>query len=83
MTYDLRRLRLKGLIVRTVHSNSYTLTDDGLRFAITYTKLGRRLLPPLLSADRPPAPIELQRAFSTIEQHIGRYLDNARLKAAA
>ena len=83
MTYDLRRLRLKGLIVRTVHSNSYTLTDDGLRFAITYTKLGRRLLPPLLSADRPPAPIELQRAFSTIEQHIGRYLDSARLKVAA
>ena len=84
MTYDLRRLRLKGLIVRIEHTNTYTLTDDGLRFAVTYTKLGRRLLPPLLSAaNQPPAPIELRRAFSTIGQHVDTYLDRARLKTAA
>jgi hypothetical protein len=44
MTYDLRRLRLKGLVIRVQHTNSYTLSDDGIRFAVTYTKLGRRVL---------------------------------------
>ena len=55
--YDLRRLRLKGLIVRLEHSNTYVLTDDGQRFAIFYTKVHNRLLRPLLAADKPPAPL--------------------------
>jgi len=38
MTYDLRRLRLKGLITRLPHSNTYVLTGDGQRVAIFYTK---------------------------------------------
>jgi predicted MarR family transcription regulator len=29
MTYDLRRLRLKGLITRLPHTNTYVLTPDG------------------------------------------------------
>jgi len=32
-SYDLRRLRLKGLIRRLPHSNTYVLTPDGQRFA--------------------------------------------------
>jgi hypothetical protein len=63
MTYDLRRLRLKGLVARVEHTNTYTLTEHGIRFAVTYTKLGRRVLPPLLAADYPPAPTELRYAF--------------------
>ena len=31
MTYDLRRLRLKGLIVRVPRTNTYVLTHDGIR----------------------------------------------------
>jgi len=46
MTYDLRRLRLKGLVIRLPHTNRYTLSESGIRFAVTYTKLGRRVLPP-------------------------------------
>jgi len=83
MTYDLRRLRLKGLIARVPHTNTYTLTDDGIRFAVTYTKLGRRLLPPLLSATQPPAPPPLRQAFRVIEGHVETYLDRARLRPAA
>ncbi len=66
MTYDLRKLRVKGLMTRIPHTNSYTLTPEGIRFAITYTKLGHRVLPPLLVADEQPAAIGLQRALCTI-----------------
>jgi hypothetical protein len=82
-SYDLRRLRLKGLIQRLPHSNTYTLTSDGLRFAIFYTKLHNRVLAPLLAADRPPAPPPLRQALHTIDQHINDYLAHARLPAAA
>jgi hypothetical protein len=83
MTYDLRRLRLKGLVIRIQHTNSYTLSDDGIRFALTYTKLGRRVLPPLLAANNPPAPVELRQAFRVIDNHVESYLEHARLKLAA
>ena len=50
-SYDLTRLRRNGLIVRVAGRNRYRLTDDGLAFAIFYTKLHNRLLRPLLAAD--------------------------------
>jgi hypothetical protein len=83
MTYDLRRLRLLGLIRRLPKSNTYVLTPDGQRVAITYTKLGQRLLPSLLAADHPPAPQPLRAAWRTIDQHLGNSLDRARLTPAA
>ena len=83
MTYDLRRLRLLGLIQRLPKSNTYVLTPNGQRVAITYTKLGHRLLPPLLAADRPPAPPPLRAALRVIDQHVANYLEQARLKPAA
>ena len=36
MSNDLRRLRMKGLITRLPHSNTYVLTPDGQRVAIFY-----------------------------------------------
>jgi len=83
MSYDLRRLRLHGLIERTPGTNSYTLTPEGIRVAVFYTKLHARLLRPLLEAHQPPAPIELRRALATIERVLGDYVTNARLGAAA
>ena len=56
MTYDLRRLRLAGLIHRIEHTNRYVLTPDGIRFAVFYTKLHNRLLRPLMAADQAQAP---------------------------
>ena len=44
MTYDLRRLRLNGLIRRLPHTNRYILTPDGIRIAVFYTKVHNRLL---------------------------------------
>jgi hypothetical protein len=83
MSYDLRRLRLHGLIERAGGTNSYTLTSEGIRVAVFYTKLRARLLGPLLEADQPPAPMELRRALGTIEHVLGEYVTNARLGTAA
>jgi predicted MarR family transcription regulator len=83
MTYDLRRLRLAGLIRRIEHSHRYVLTPDGIKVAVFYTKLHNRLLRPLLAADQPQAPPELRTALRTIDQHINSYITQARLTQAA
>ena len=83
MTYDLRRLRRKGLIRRLEHANTYVPTPDGLRVALFYTKLHDRLLGPLLAADHPPAPLELRNALRVVDRSIDDYIARARLKAAA
>ena len=82
MSYDLRRLRLHGLIRRLPHSNTYMLTNDGIRVAVFYTKLQNRLLRPLLEADKPPAKIEIRRALKTLETAVADYIQTARLAPA-
>ena len=79
MSYDLRRLRLHGLIQRLPHSNTYQLTSDGIRVAVFYTKLQNRLLRPLLDANKPPAPAEIRRALTTLERAVAEYVQSARL----
>jgi hypothetical protein len=64
-------------------TNSYTLTPEGQRVAVFYTKLQARLLGPLLDADQPPAPLELRRALATISRATDDYIANARLGPAA
>jgi predicted MarR family transcription regulator len=82
MSYDLRRLRLHGVIERLPRSNTYKLTSDGIRVAVFYTKLQNRLLRPLLDADTPPAPTEIRRALTTLEHAVADYVQNARLAPA-
>jgi hypothetical protein len=50
MTYDLRRLRLKGLIERIGKSHCYRLTELGIKIVTFFTKLHRRVFQPGLSA---------------------------------
>jgi hypothetical protein len=83
MSYDLARLRTKGMIRRRPGTNTYDLTPDGLRVAIFYTKVHDRLLGPLIAADTPPAPAELRTALRTIERHIEGYTTAARTGKAA
>ena len=83
MTYDLRRLRRKGLIRRLARSNTYVLTADGVRVAVFYTKVYRRLLTPLLAVDHPPASVELRQAFRVIDTHLTNSITAARLRPAA
>jgi hypothetical protein len=82
MSYDLTRLRRKGLICRLPGRNTYVLTDDGTRFALFHTKLHDRLLVPLLAANAPPAPPPLRDALHVIDQSVRDYLRRARLTAA-
>ena len=78
-SYNLARLRLNGLTTRIPAKNRYRLTDDGLRFAIFYTKVHHRVLRPLLAADQPPAPPPIRKALHTIDIHITPRIEDARL----
>jgi hypothetical protein len=82
MSYDLRRLRLHGLIERLPRSNTYHLTPEGIRVAVFYTKLQNRLLRPLLDSDKPPAKIEIRRALRSLESAVNQYVHDARLAPA-
>ena len=50
MSYDLRRLRLHGLIERNARHQLLHRHPEGIRVAVFYTKLQGRLLRPLLEA---------------------------------
>jgi hypothetical protein len=49
-TYDLRRLKRKGLIAKIARSRRYQLTGLGRRVAVLFTKTYGRILAPGLSA---------------------------------
>jgi hypothetical protein len=64
-TYDLRRLRLHGLIERIPHSHRYRVTDTGLHHAMFLTRVHNRLLrtgTAQLADPDPPAPTPLRAA---------------------
>src|SRR6266542_2055835 len=49
MTYDLRRLRLHGLLERVPHSHRYRLTELGARLAVLYVRVYARGFRPAAS----------------------------------
>jgi hypothetical protein len=59
MTYDLRRLRRKGLIRRAPASHHYELTDHGRKIAVFFTKTYTRILNPSLAELDPSLPNEI------------------------
>ena len=82
-SYDLTRLRRNGLIERIPGRNTYRLTDDGLAFAIFYTKVHNRVLRPLMAIAAPPTPRPIRAAFRIIDEHVNARLADARLPSAA
>ena len=85
MTYDLRRLRLKGLIRRVPKTHRYQLTEKGVRVAVFYTRLELRVLRPAwaaVDADN-PAPSRLRKALRRVDSVLDAIRDDAGLKAAA
>ncbi|MGH2754298.1 MAG: hypothetical protein ACRDLB_07665 [Actinomycetota bacterium] len=83
MTYELRRLRGKGLFHRLERINVYVLTRDGIRVTLFYKERHYRLLAPLLASDLPPAPVELRRALREVDRSVDHHVASARIKAAA
>ena len=81
--YDLARPRRTGLIEGLGRTNTYVLTADGQRVAVSYARAHDRLLRPLLAAHEPPAPAELRHAQATIDRRARDHIDNARLGTAA
>jgi hypothetical protein len=85
MTYDLRRLRLKGLIHRIPQSHRYTATTYGLKVAFFYSKLYLRILRPnwtaLLPDDNPVHPL-LSAALNQLDAAIERIYADADFQAA-
>jgi hypothetical protein len=49
MTYDLRRLRLHGLIERVPKSHRYRITEPGARLAVLYLRIYARGFRPAAS----------------------------------
>jgi hypothetical protein len=61
MTYDLRRLRRKRLIERLPGTQRYTLTPDGRRLAVFFTKTYARVVCPSLAELDPHLPDPIAR----------------------
>jgi hypothetical protein len=78
MAYDLRRLRLRGLIERMDGTHRYTATPTGLRIAFFYATLHRRLLQlgNPTSADIPPP---LRAAVRQLETALNKLWNRADL----
>lgn len=78
-TYDLRRLRLHGLIERIPHTHRYRITDTGLRHALFLTRVHDRLIRTGTAQHTdpdPPAPSALRaatRAYDTALDHLRRH----------
>jgi hypothetical protein len=84
MTYDLRRLRLHGIIERIPHSHRYQLTSAGLRIALFFSRTYARLLRPKLAEIMPEAPptnSPLRSAFDRLEAQIDVCCHDQRLAA--
>jgi hypothetical protein len=83
-TYDLRRLRLHGLIERIPHTHRYRVTDTGLHHAMFLTRVHNRLLRTGTAqhADPdPPAPTPLRTAIRTYDAALDELTRQAGLAA--
>jgi hypothetical protein len=76
-TYDLRRLRRKGLIVKIAGTQRYQLASLGRRVAVLFTKTYGRVLAPGLSALDPrlPEDVAARNRLSTAWRGLERNLD--------
>jgi hypothetical protein len=84
MTYDLRRLRLHGLIERIPHTHRYIVTDFGFKAAMMLTRAYNRVLRPGLAAVHdtiPPELTRLRKAFEKVDAEVTRIHDTGQLAA--
>jgi len=82
ITYQLRRLRLHGLIERLPNSFRYHVTEFGLRAALFFTRTYNRIMRPGLAAALPNlctinAP--LNKAFDKINASVNAWVNQAQL----
>jgi hypothetical protein len=77
MSYDLRRLRLHGVIERIDKSHRYQLTALGLKMALFYSRTYCRVIRPGLSflfSLIKDANHKITRAFNQFDRAVAEYL---------
>ena len=82
MTYQLRRLRLHGLIERVPKSHRYRVTDGGWRTALFWTRTYNRLLRPGMAQVLPPEAnddVPLRRCFQRFDTAINQWIDEQKV----
>jgi hypothetical protein len=84
ITYDLRRLRLHGLIERIPKTHRYRATAKGLRTAIFYTRLYNRALRTGLALISPAAQnpeLPMAKSIRAAETALDKWYQHAKLAA--
>ena len=80
MSYDLRRLRLHGLVERIPRSHRYRITPLGAQMAMLYVRLYARALRPAASLHPQGSP-RARHAFAQLDAALGRFLEEVQLAA--
>lgn len=85
MSYDLRRLRAKGLIRRIEGTHRYATTETGTAVALLFTKSYQRFVRPLLAIDAADAPATtappVRQALHTIDRYVADRARDLRMAA--
>jgi len=84
MSYDLRRLRLHGLIARGKKSNRYQLTERGIQVALFFTRSYARILRPGLAqitGQQWEACSSLRTSFDQVLRQIDQLVHDAKMAA--
>jgi hypothetical protein len=83
MTYDLRRLRLHGLVERVPHTHRYHVTPLGFRVAMFFTRTYSRLLRQGLAHtfDAHAIPTPIRRHFDNLDNAIDAFIGEYDLAA--
>jgi hypothetical protein len=86
LTYQLRRMRLHGLIERVPGSTRYVVTERGITVALWFSRCQARLFRPALGellAEEYPEDGPLRRALDHFDRQVDRYLEKAKVPPAA
>jgi hypothetical protein len=80
MTYDLRRLRLKGLIYRPTGKNRYSVAPHGWKVACLFSRLEARVFKPamaMFTAKDAALPFPLRRALNSVDAQLDELIYEA------
>ena len=86
MSYELRRLRLHGLIERIAGTHRYRLTEAGLKSALYYAKVDQQVIRRGLSELHDPRMSkhsELARSYRAFQRELAKHVKQYDLQAAA
>ncbi|MGH8498349.1 MAG: hypothetical protein ACRERV_06015 [Methylococcales bacterium] len=82
LTYDLRRLRLHGLIERQPRCNRYRVTAEGIRISLFYIRAQERFFRVGLAIDSRSTPGRATRTLVQAGKAIDKLIEKAKLAAS-